>query len=312
MATKESFMKLNWRRIGRWSAAISGLGFLSILLAAWLIGGALIAPANRAVGQPPDDFPACAIQIKSESGATLSGWHLPVSRSEATVLLLHPIRSDRRSMLSRAKLFQEHGYSTLLIDLQAHGESTGEKITFGFLEQHDVRAAVDFIRNSDPNQKIAIVGRSLGGASTVYANPDVDAIVLESVYSSVAKAVHNRIEMRIGLLHHVVAPLLLLQLEPRLSVSPNQLRPLDDLQEIDCPILIASGDCDARTKIEETHWLFDAVNEPKKLVVFDGAEHIDLLAYAPQKYENEIVGFVNEHLAIDSALAKNEESKHRN
>jgi len=97
-----------------------------------------------------------------------------------------------------------------------------------------------------------------------------------------------------GMLHHVIAPLLLIQLKPRLNVSPDQLQPISELHNIQCPILIASGDRDEHTTIGETNRMFDAANEPKKLVVFNGAEHVDLLAYDPSKYENEIVGYVNQ------------------
>ena len=285
---------MNWRKIRKWFAVVAGVGLVALLLASWFIGGALVAPANRTVGDPPSDFPATSIQIESESGTTLAGWHLPLSNSNATAILLHPIRGDRRAMLSRAKLLRQHAYSTLLIDLQAHGESVGQNITVGHLEQHDVSAAVEYIRSSNPNQKIAIVGRSLGGASAVFANPGVDLIVLESVYPTVSEAVHNRVQMRMGFLHHIIAPLLLVQLNPRLGISPHELRPIVELENVKCPILIASGDCDEHTTIAETNRMFDAANEPKQLVVFRDAEHVDLLAYDPSKYENEIIGYMNQ------------------
>ena len=285
---------MNWRRIRKWCTVIAAVTIAAILLGSWFVAGALVAPANQAVGAPPADFPAAAVEIKSESGAKLAGWHLPVPGSCATAILLHPIRGNRRSMLSRAKIFRQHGYSTLLVDLQAHGESTGDNITIGHLEKHDVSAAIEFVRDADPDQKIAVVGSSLGGASTVLAKPSVDVIVLESVYPTVTEAVHNRIEMRLGLLHHAIAPLLLVQLKPRLSVSPGQLRPIDHLADLGCPILIASGDRDEHTTISETNAMFSAANEPKKLVVFNGAGHVDLLAYDQSQYENEIVEYVNQ------------------
>lgn len=285
---------MNWRRIRNWFFTIAALGTVAILLTSWGVAGSLVAPAKRVVGDPPNDFPAASVEIQSKSGATLAGWHLALPNSNATAILLHPIRGDRRSMLSRARLMRRHGYSTLLVDLQAHGESTGDNITVGHLEQHDVSAAVEFVRDVAPNQKVVIIGRSLGGASTVFANPDVNAIVLESVYPTVNDAVHNRVQMRLGFLHHAIAPLLLAQLKPRLDVSPSQLRPIDHLGEIQCPILIASGDCDEHTTLSETNRLFDAANEPKKLVIFNDAAHVDLLAHDPAKYENEIIGYINQ------------------
>ena len=296
--------KMNWCRIRKWCALFAGVAIIVIVVAAWLVGSGLVAPANRIVGDPPADFPATSIRIQSDSGATLACWHLPLPNSNATAILLHPIRGDRRSMISRAKMLRRHGYSTLLIDFQAHGESLGQNITAGHLEKHDVNAAVEFIRNLDSNQKIAVIGRSLGGASTIFANPDVDAIVLESVYPTVTEAIHNRIQMRMGILHHVIAPLLLIQLKPRLNVSPDQLRPIAELQNIRCPILVASGDRDEHTTIAETNRMFDAANEPKGLVIFNNAEHVDLLAYDPSKYENEIIGYVNKIIGERISKAK--------
>lgn len=286
--------KLNWRRIRKWLAILVCIGIVALVVVAWLVGGVLVAPANRTVGDPPADFPATSVQIQSESGTTVAVWHLTNPDSNATAILVHSIRGDRRSMLSRARLLRKHGYSTLLIDLQAHGESLGKIITMGHLEKHDVLAAIEYVRNHDPNQKIAVIGHSLGGASTVFANPEVDVIVLESVYPTVTEAVHNRVQMRIGFLHHVVAPLLLVQLKPRLSVSPDQLRPIVALQNVQCPVLFASGDRDKHTPIGETNRMFDTSSEPKKLVIFNGALHEDLLAYDPGKYENEIIGYINQ------------------
>jgi fermentation-respiration switch protein FrsA (DUF1100 family) len=261
-----------------------------------MVASSLIAPANRSVGEPPIEFPAVTVQFPSESGCLVKGWHRVVPDASATVILLHPVRGDRRDMLGRAKLLRNRGYSTLLIDLQAHGESTGENITVGFLEKFDVLAAVDFVRDANPNHKIGIIGRSLGGASTLFANPDVDLIVLESVYPSIEQAVHNRVAMRIGSLHSVVAPLLLLQLKPRLGISVDQLRPIDQLPKINCPVLFASGDSDTHTTIEETRRMYEAVKAVKKLVVFEGAKHEDLLPYDKEKYQREVLDFVDQIL----------------
>ena len=116
-------------------------------------------------------------------------------------------------MLPRARLLIEAGYSTLLVDLPGHGESDGDVITSGWRESDAVTAAVDYIKMKSPTQKVAIVGRSLGGAAALFASPlEIDALVLESVYPTSTDAIHNRVAMRVGPLHHIVAPALTLQL----------------------------------------------------------------------------------------------------
>ncbi|MCP4184183.1 MAG: alpha/beta hydrolase [Hyphomicrobiales bacterium] len=113
------------------------------------------------------------------------------------VLLLHGIRSDRRSMIGRARLLFRAGYSVLLIDLQAHGESTGERITFGYLETESVVAAIKYARAKWPNERLAIIGTSLGGAAAVFAAKQqrADVYILEAVYSSLRDATENRLKL---------------------------------------------------------------------------------------------------------------------
>ncbi|MEM9367936.1 MAG: alpha/beta hydrolase [Planctomycetota bacterium] len=118
-----------------------------------------------------------------------------------------------------------------------------------------------------------------------------------SVYPTVSDAVHNRVRKRLGFLHHLVAPLLLIQLHPRLGIATDQLRPIDQLPKLTCPVLIASGDSDAHTTGNETRRMFAACKEPKRLVLFEGAAHVDLLAHAPAKYEREILGFLDDVFA---------------
>lgn len=162
-------------------------------------------------------------------------------------------------MLDRARFLHAAGYSTLLIDLQATGESKGEAITFGWRERHDVLAAVAFTRKRAPNAKVAIIGSSLGGAATLLAEPDVDAIVLEAVYPSIDRAVQNRIAIRTGnTMAQLASPLLLWQLKPRLGVSADALRPIDHIGNLRCPLLVISGANDEHTTAADTRALFAA------------------------------------------------------
>jgi len=288
-------------RITRRRFAAASVAVLTAFAGAlWLVGGALLKPANRSVGPPPDDLPIESTTFASESGSEIATWRLPADGSRATILLLHPIRGNRRSMLSRARLFYNAGYEVVLVDLQAHGASLGEAITIGHLERYDVRAAVDFVRSISPNRKIAVVGRSLGGAAALLASPlQIDALVLESVYPTVEEAVHDRVEMRVGPLAHLLAPALLCQLPLRLGISADDLRPIEHIANFDCPILITSGDLDQHTTLAETQQMFDAAQEPKQSVVFQGAAHVDLVEFDAKTYKREVLSFLADALDLE-------------
>lgn len=287
----------NWRKARRWLLAGALFSATSLFVAAWFAGGSLVAAANRKVGPPPADFPAIFTTLESESGSRIATWYAPVEDAQARIIVLHGVRECRRSMLNRAKLFRDAGYSIVMIDMQAHGESPGRNITIGYLERHDVRAAVAFARQAKPDHKIGIVACSMGGAATLLASPvGIDALVLESVYPTITEAVHNRVEAQVGPLNHVLAPLLLCQLKPRLGITTADLRPIEKVASIDCPVLVASGSADRHTTVAETRRMFDCANQPKRLVIFDGAAHTDLFEHDPQQYQDEVLPFLESHL----------------
>ena len=54
------------------------------------------------------------------------------------------------------------------------------------------------------------------------------------------------------------ASLLLMQLEPRLGISPSDLRPIDNMPDLACPVCVASGTADHHTTVAETKAMFAA------------------------------------------------------
>lgn len=273
-------------------------GFLAAVAFTLYVGHALAAPVPAAIGAPPADLHAEAVEIPSASGSRLRGWLCSVSGSRGVVVLMHGVRANRLSMVDRARFLTRAGYSALLFDFQAHGESRGEHITFGFLESRDARAAVELVRRRFPGQPVAAVGSSLGGASAVLADPPLglDALVLESVYPAVDVATVNRLRIRFGPFGPPLAPLLLVQLRPRLGISPAALQPIDHIGGVGCPVFILGGTEDRHTPPGETRELFAKAREPKRLWLVPGAAHVDLHRFAGAEYERRVLGFLGESL----------------
>lgn len=269
------------------------------LFVSWYVAGKLVAPCPQVVGDAPVDVPAVPISFDSQSGSTIAGWRITAEPSKGVVLLLHGIRGSRLSMLERARFLFDAGYSIVMIDLQAHGESSGENITIGYLEQHDVTGAVNFTRKHYPGEAIGVVGVSLGGASALLASPlGIDALVLESVYPNLRDAVHNRVTQKLGPLSAIPAELLLLQLKPRLGFFPSELRPVDHISKVSCPIFLLSGTEDRHTTQRETENMFMLAQEPKELWLVKGAVHEDLFRVASQQYKRKLLSFLDRHMNV--------------
>jgi fermentation-respiration switch protein FrsA (DUF1100 family) len=261
---------------------------IAIALAIDLYAGYLfVCPMRAAIGPPPADLGATPISFPSRSGATLRGWYVPGAPGHGAMLLVHGIHADRAVMLPRARWLHRAGYAVLLFDLQAHGESTGDRITFGVKEGLDVQSALGVLREKAPGERVGVIAVSLGGAAALLGPQplDVDALVLESVFPTIAQATRNRVGA-------FGARLLLWQLRPRLGVGVNDLRPIEQIGRVRAPIFIISGAVDRHTTPEESRAMFDAAPEPKELWLVPGAAHEDLYAVAGSEYEQRVSAFL--------------------
>jgi uncharacterized protein len=279
----------------RFVAICTALLFVTVVGAisvGWMLG----RPIQARIGDPPADLNAEPVNFESDSAANVHGWWCPVRNSRGAVLLLPGIRSNRLSMVDRARFLHRACYSVFLIDFQATGGTKGDRIAFGWKENRDAIAAVNLIRNTEPASRVAIIGSSLGGVATLLATLPlkVDALILEAVYPTIEIATTNRLENYFGPLGRFAAPLLLKQLHMRLGISADDLRPIDHIANVHCPVLIMSGEKDRNTRAEDTETLLSRAQSPKQLWFVPRARHIDFHKVAGAEYESRVLAFLEQ------------------
>jgi uncharacterized protein len=254
----------------------------------------LSRPVPARIGPPPPDLESEQVVFRSDSGSLIRGWLSRGVPRGGIALLLPGIRANRLSMVGRIRFLRTAGYSTLAIDFQASGESPGDMITFGWRERFDVMAAVRLLKEKIPGEPIAIIGASLGGAAALFAAPELDvhALILEAVYPSFDVAVENRLRIRLGAIGAAFAPLLLAQVRPRLGVWPSDLKPVDRIALLRCPVLVIGGARDRHTTPADTRRLYDAARPPKELWMIDDADHGDFLSAGGKVYERRVLAFL--------------------
>ncbi len=291
-------------KLSRWGRrGVIVLGVLSSVLGLLLaVGEGVIHAAHSTVGAAPADFPAQTISIPTTAGGSVAGWMLRGKVGQGVVLLLHGVRADRRMMLARARFLHASGYSVVLIDLPAHGESTGAYISYGHLEAQALTFVWNYLAQQFLKEKIGVIAVSLGAASFVLSNvlskpnPAPSAVVLESMFPTIDAAVTNRARGYLGSFGQWISPAILAQFPLRLGVSPAQLRPLEAITALHAPVLIASGTADPYTPLEETGRIFAAANPPKELWLLEGAKHVDLCDYDFEAYQARVGAFLARYL----------------
>jgi len=283
------------KRILRWILVV-GLVAVSVFASgSWAAAYLLTRAWPTVVGEPPGDFtyPVESIRFTTTDGKTIAGWFVPAEDRAKTIVLLHGKAGNRKQMLPRARLFRELGYSVLLYDARACGESTGEHITFGYREKHDVIAAVRFLEERG-HLNIACLGVSQGGATILFAAeelPNVQCVICESVYDEMTHAVDRRLRRYTGVPGWLGASLMVPIAEHRLELSIDDVRPVAHVGKLACPLLVISGTNDNRTWSVDTQRLFEAAREPKEMWMIEGAGHEDLFRHAG--YQEKVLAFLN-------------------
>lgn len=259
----------------------------------WVVGGQLSSPVITQIGSPPKGRMTETVIFNN-----VHGWYFPAKGHKACILLMHGIKSNRSEMVSRTDFLVNNGYSSLAIDLQAHGETPGEQITFGYQESKSAHAAVKFLKNKKSCKKTVALGSSLGGAASILGQEPikVDGYILEGVYPSIETAVRNRLSIRLGTVGEWLAPLFYEQIPLRLGVQLDRLKPSDAIRKIRSPVLIMNGTHDKRTTIADAKRLFDNAPEPKVFVEVKGAAHVNLYNYNPNQYKQVVLRFLNKYI----------------
>jgi fermentation-respiration switch protein FrsA (DUF1100 family) len=191
----------------------------------------------------------------------------------------------------------------LLFDFQAHGENRGSHVTFGDLESRDVTAALQYLRHKLPQERVGVLGVSLGAAAFVLADDrsPVAAVVLEQMYPTIGRAVEIRTRLHVGPLAPLFAPLLMVEMQSRLKIPASRLRPIDRMGKIGAPVLIVDGARDNYTPIEDARALLTAAPEPKELWVLEGAGHVNLHELAKAEYERRVGDYFGRYLVAEGA-----------
>lgn len=87
-------------------------------------------------GATKEDF-----TVRASDGVILRGWKVrPPAPNGNWVLLFHGIADNRTGNSGHAQFLLRHGYSVVMMDARAQGESGGDMVTFGWKERYDTVA----------------------------------------------------------------------------------------------------------------------------------------------------------------------------
>jgi len=232
-----------------------------------------------------------SVDLFTEDGIRLSAWYTP-SKKGAVILLAHGYGDNRPEWVY--EMLVKRGYGVLAWDARAHGESSGDISTIGYLEVLDVKAALDFALAQPGVQHVGAWGGSMGGATLIRATaryPQIEALFVDSSFDSLDD------EFNFLVPYPVINPLAKVIARIETGISLDEVSPLDDIGKISPrPVYIVHSTADIVAPPDAGEKLFNAAREPRFLWLENNAPHLAIYLDNPRRYQRRLVDFFNEWL----------------
>jgi uncharacterized protein len=237
------------------------------------------------------------ISLLTSDSIKLSAWLSKVPNAKGTVILFPGYASAKDALLANAKVFNQLGYHTLLVDFRGVGESEGIETTIGYREAEDVKTAFRYVETLKLNPKIYLFGNSMGAAAVLRAlseyNLPATAALVECPFGSMLAAVRARVRT-MNLPPSPIAELLVFWGGWQNNYWAFGHQPSEYAKKVKVPTLLLYGNADERVTPAETQAIFANLAGEKKLKTFDDLGHEHFLSKFPQEWTTEVKNFLQE------------------
>jgi len=241
-------------------------------------------------------IPHCSYKtIRLKSNKEIECWQIPVDSSKGTVIIFHGFSGYKSSMLDKSNVFNQLGYSTLLVDFMGSGGSEGNQTTIGYDEATQVKTAFEFIQQQG-EKKIFLFGTSMGAVAIMKALNDYTitptAIILECPFGTMQKTVEARFtEMKIP--SFPMAYLLMFWGGTQNGFNAFAHNPEEYAKKIITPTLLLYGKKDKSVSITETQAIYTNLRcKNKELEFYENAGHDNYLVEYKPKWIKDVKTFL--------------------
>lgn len=237
--------------------------------------------------------------IKSNDGLKLHATFFPCEESKKLVICFHGYTSEGlNDYTTLAVFYLNNGYNLLIVDERAHGQSEGTYIGFGCLDRYDAKLWIEtMVKKLGEDCKILLHGDSMGGATVLMTTglelpPQVKAAVSDCAFTS-AKDVFSHVLKK--QYHLPPAPIIYVaskMLKKKAGYELNECDARREVAKATIPILFFHGEADGFVPCYMVRELYNACRTKKKLVIIEGAGHVESCYRDPELYEGTIKDFI--------------------
>lgn len=294
---------------------------LSCAVAGVFVAEAVLHPLRHALtsadqAQAPawakeDDSTLSPVVITAPDGTSLHAWELqPDNTNGDAVLLLHGLRGNRLEMVNYADIFLNHGYSVLIPDARAHGDSGGTIATYGLLEKNDIRAWVEWLYINRHPHCVYGFGESMGAAHLLQAlevESRFCAAAAECPFSSFRETSYDRMGQRFHTgpwlgrtLLRPVVEFAFLFARLRYGLNMDLVSPENTVAATRVPVLLIHGQSDINIPPRHSRRI---ASRNKRVILWElpNTGHSNAIDTSPNELETRLLEWFSSHREISAS-----------
>lgn len=241
------------------------------------LGALLYFPSRKILETPADAGLAFdELELTTKDRERLHGWWIAAREpSLGHLLFCHGNAGNIGDRVSNAALLTAAGFDVLLFDYRGYGHSTGRPDEQGTYRDAHAALAGLLRRPGVDRDRVFYLGESLGGAVALALAVEHPprGLILQSTFTSIRDAARA---------HYPFIPTPLI---------PDAYPSLRLISRLTVPLLVIHGDRDDIVPLAHGQALCEAAGEPKRIRVFAGSGHNDLVARAGREYADEIANW---------------------
>ena len=241
--------------------------------------------------------------VTTSDGAELRGWKVRAENPNGSwVLLFHGVADNRVGVIGQSEVLLPAGYSVVMMDQRAHGESGGGMATYGWLERNDTRAIVDALVASEHPQHIFALGESMGAGIALQSagvDPRVEAVVAEAPFASLREASYDYAGLQeyplLGKTLFAPGAWMMIYRGGKLAGFPAAgVSPEKAVAARNFPVLLICDEADTTLPCRHARRIYAAASGPKTLWEVPGAFHTGALGFAPDEFRRRVLDFLRQ------------------
>lgn len=243
------------------------------------------------------------LEITSEDGLKLKGYFInKFPKSKKLMIIVHGYTSNHYIGLQYLDIFFEEEFNVLMIDVRSHGNSEGNYATYGYYEREDLNQWIDFMTDKLGNDiKIGLHGQSMGAATVLMYGgkyeDKVDFIIADCPYSSGKEILRYQFKQYKGTPLYPLYWFVNRRCKKLCKFDMNDISPIDDIRNKKIPTMFIHGTGDDFVPCYMSEEMYKRkIGDKNKLVLIEGAAHVEAYPKDKIKYSKEVQNFIKEVL----------------